>query len=491
MKNFLIFFLLIAIETKALNYNHKKGENNLYFVFTTFINGARESFRNKDYFGNKISSPGALTKFGLQQNLDIGKNYRERYSNFIDINNFNKEQIYVRCSNIERIIQSAQKQLEGFFNQNISSDNIDIIKGGLNFINLYNLDNNQQQDDIQKYKQFCNKIQLRKLYEDYESIFQSDIFPILKSIYSLKRPPTIHSFCDSANSAYFDYTYGNNNDNKISKCGEENIKIIYNFCKNWYNSYRGWDEYGAYIFYKFYNHILENMDESIKGTRKTKMIIIGGEEMTLDKFIGFLNGMKIVSEDDYPNFGFNIVIELRKYTHDYYLEIYYNDILKYNNTLEAFRNILDNSKYSNLYNYCGIPPWEKKGEEENVNNTNDDEKIEGIKNKALNKGRVEISPINNKNQTIFNIEDTSLKGKIKKLFKPENRKKLCLIIGCIILVIVLILIVVFLIIYKKNKKSKLEFEKSINSSSVYKINSSSIYKINKTNGTEPSIRIDK
>ena len=60
------------------------------------------------------------------------------------------------------------------------------------------------------------------------------------------------------------------------------------------------------------------------------MIIIGGEEMTLDKFIGFLNGMKIVSEDDYPNFGFNIVIELRKYTHDYYLEIYYNDILKYN-----------------------------------------------------------------------------------------------------------------------------------------------------------------
>ena len=37
-----------------------------------------------------------------------------------------------------------------------------------------------------------------------------------------------------------------------------------------------------------------------------------------------------------------------------YLEIYYNDILKYNKTLKAFENILNNSKYSNLYNFCGF-----------------------------------------------------------------------------------------------------------------------------------------
>jgi hypothetical protein len=30
--------------------------------------------------------------------------------------------------------------------------------------------------------------------------------------------------------------------------------------------------------------------------------------------------------------------------------------LKYNNTLEKFKNILDNSKYSNIYNYCRISP---------------------------------------------------------------------------------------------------------------------------------------
>ena len=45
------------------------------------------------------------------------------------------------------------------------------------------------------------------------------------------------------------------------------------------------------------------------------------------------------------------------YGEDFYLEFYYNDILKFNNTLQTFKNTLKNSKYSNLYNYWGLPPW--------------------------------------------------------------------------------------------------------------------------------------
>ena len=36
----------------------------------------------------------------------------------------------------------------------------------------------------------------------------------------------------------------------------------------------------------------------------------------------------------------------------FYIEIYYNDFLKYNQTLEKFKDILDRSKYSNINNYC-------------------------------------------------------------------------------------------------------------------------------------------
>ena len=55
--------------------------------------------------------------------------------------------------------------------------------------------------------------------------------------------------------------------------------------------------------------------------------------------------------------------------------MYYNDILKYNNTLQIFKNKLNTSKYSNLYNYCGIPPWKQKEDKnEQINNGNDNEK---------------------------------------------------------------------------------------------------------------------
>ena len=97
------------------------------------------------------------------------------------------------------------------------------------------------------------------------------------------------------------------------------------------------------------------MYNAINGTSRIKMMMIGGHDVTLGPFMDFLDGLKIIPRDHYPHYACNLVIELRKYNQDFYLEFYYNDILKYNNTLEKFKNILNNTKYSNLYNYCGIP----------------------------------------------------------------------------------------------------------------------------------------
>jgi len=94
--------------------------------------------------------------------------------------------------------------------------------------------------------------------------------------------------------------------------------------------------------------------------------------------MNFMDGLQIIHRTHYPHYACDIVIELRKYNYEYYLEFYYNDILKYNKTLKKFKRILDNSIYSNLYNYCGIPsPKSSSNKTINIqNNTKYDENSE-------------------------------------------------------------------------------------------------------------------
>ena len=81
-KHLLFFF----VQSDDILYKHTNSDNNLYFVFTTFRHGARFPFGKQDIFGNNINSPGALTEYGALQHLEIGQKYRERYSNFLDMN---------------------------------------------------------------------------------------------------------------------------------------------------------------------------------------------------------------------------------------------------------------------------------------------------------------------------------------------------------------------------------------------------------------------
>ena len=97
----------------------------------------------------------------------------------------------------------------------------------------------------------------------------------------------------------------------------------------------------AYYFYSFFVKLLELMDDSIKGISKLKMFMIGGHDSTVAPLMNFLNGLKIVKRTEYPHFAYNIIFELRKYNNEYYIEIYYNDILKYNKTMKEFKNVLD------------------------------------------------------------------------------------------------------------------------------------------------------
>ena len=345
----ILIFSSICSESTDIYYNHTSLDTNLYFVFTTYRHGARYPFVHTDYFGNYIPARGALTSYGAIQHLEIGKKYHERYSNFLDMN-INPKQMYIRSSDVERTVISTLKELEGLFGRVIDRKNLHIIPNGLSFWELYQLNRTERQER-EKYFNFCNTNKKRLLPNI------NDIMPILKECYGINKAPNVGGFCDSVYTAYFEYVYSNKTENKIGKCGRENADKMHEFCVSTFDTFRGWDEGAAYMFYNLYKNIFRYMFDAIEGRSELKMIMIGGHDITVDKFMNFLDGLKIIPRTHYPHYACNIVIELRKYSDEFYLEFYYNDILKYNETLQYFMDTLDQSKYSNLYNFCGLPPW--------------------------------------------------------------------------------------------------------------------------------------
>ena len=179
-----ILSLITLCHCVDILYNHTNKENNLYFVFTTFRHGARKPLSIIDFFGNRNYSAGVLTKYGKIQHLEIGRKYRKRYSNFVNMS-FDKNEFYIYSSSIERTIASAEKELEGFFNKTIDRSNIVIARGGgyyLYFMTILNLDPIKQ-EEIDKYLASCSK---RKLAKNFNDIYYREIFPNIKKCHLME-----------------------------------------------------------------------------------------------------------------------------------------------------------------------------------------------------------------------------------------------------------------------------------------------------------------
>ena len=215
--------------------------------------------------------------------------------------------MYIRSSDSERTLLSTLKELEGLFGKVINRTYVHIINNGLNFWNLYQL-NDTEHKELDNYFNYCNSKKRRRL-QNY-----GPIFPILKECFGANKFPNTDIFCDAVFSAYFDYAYGNDTENRIGICGREKADKLFQFCRNHYNNRRGWDERAAYMFYIMYQNIFKYMLNFIEGRSDVKMVMVGGHEITLEPFMNFLSGMKIIPRTIFPFYGFNIVIELRKYS---------------------------------------------------------------------------------------------------------------------------------------------------------------------------------
>ena len=186
--NYLLLYSILSLFFHShcvhFMHNHTNKENNLFFVFTTFRHGARKTLSGVDFFGNRNYSAGALTKYGKIQHLEIGRKYRTRYSNFVNMS-FDKNEFYIYSSNIRRTIVSTEKELEGFFNKAIDRSNIVIQRGRgyyLYFMKILDLDPIEQAE-INKYIASCSK---RKLAKNFNDIYYREIFPNIKKCHLME-----------------------------------------------------------------------------------------------------------------------------------------------------------------------------------------------------------------------------------------------------------------------------------------------------------------
>ena len=124
---------------------------------------------------------------------------------------------------------STEKELEGFFNETIGRSNIVIPKGEEGYyMNILDLDPIEK-SEINKYIASCSKRQLGKNFRD---IYYREIFPNIKKCRLMEfiTDSDMGIFCDSMISHYFEYTFGNETYNIISRCSKENIKNLLFLC---------------------------------------------------------------------------------------------------------------------------------------------------------------------------------------------------------------------------------------------------------------------
>ena len=229
--------------------------------------------------------------------------------------------------------------------------------------------------------------------------------------------------------------------------------------------------------------MFDYMYKAINGEGPVKMVMLGGHDITVDQFMNFLSGMKIIPRTHYPHYACNIVAELRKYGNDFFLEFYYNDILKFNDTLEVFQGLLENSKYNNLYNFCGLPPWIKINETK-IKENDENEKTDKIKNEASNipipneTNAANNESTQNKTNSEYNQTDiikendlinnettngtfTNLKVKLLKKFNKDKDKDLFIILGSIVFIAIMVIVIIILLIalyFKRKKRFKRLYE---------------------------------
>ncbi len=134
MKDFFKFLLILSFSfsqsiSKDLNNNNNiNSEDKLLFVWQHFRHGARGPYvavdpkTNLDFIGETWDGIGELTPLGMRMHYLLGISSKKSYSNFLS-KTFNPNELYIVSTNVNRTINSVYSFLQGFYD-NMTSTNL-------------------------------------------------------------------------------------------------------------------------------------------------------------------------------------------------------------------------------------------------------------------------------------------------------------------------------------------------------------------------------
>ena len=386
MRIFLIFIINFSL---FLCQNRKNDENpeNIHFVFEHFRHGARAPtsfYNNADLFGHKWDiGVGELSENGYKQEYLIGLRNKIRYNKFIDLN-YDPKEILIYSTNVNRTISSAQSQLMALFgDKNYSVNSIigtnaeppinisEKIIESENYLNNLPVPIHIYEDVNKKGKIVSEKIMdydrdvncpkiisyrnenieseysknyIENFSKKYERIFDEFNITFMK-LNSFKGS---HKFCDAYISNYFE-----NNSDVLDKIKNLNYDLdtILNDCYDYENFKQKFIEQGEKAdFTGIITHsitmrkVLNWMELRIKinDNKKNdysapKFVMYSGHDTTLVSLQNYLF-QSLNIEIEYTPYASNMFFELRKYENEFYVEYYFNEKLKYNETYSNFKN---------------------------------------------------------------------------------------------------------------------------------------------------------
>ena len=377
-------------------YNHTSNEKNLFFIFLNLRHGARSPLslnkKHNDMLGGKWKTNSELTSFGIRQHYNIGNINKERYSSFIK-EEYDPKEIKIYSTPFPRTIMSVGSELLGFYNNNSYTNNynysdIDLNEKDVEDINnriippiqLFTFnENNNKFDRI--FKNHFECVYMRNQVKENWEIPHEEINSIITNFnneYSdiigkefkninldlLKTPKYFDTFCDVFLSLYFDkdsqYIF-----NKILKYGKD-INKIKDICDDFlykqfiYIRNGGIAEKNPLIsispiitkIIKWMKLRANKNNNFAPDYEEPKLVIYSGHDSTLFQMQTFLK-ICFNIEVEKTEFASTQLMELRKYGRIYYVEIYYNDKLKMNITLNEFeqqinKNLLSEDEINDL-----------------------------------------------------------------------------------------------------------------------------------------------
>ena len=57
------------------------------------------------------------------------------------------------------------------------------------------------------------------------------------------------------------------------------------------------------MFYMLYQHIFDYMNSAINNSSQIKMVMIGGHDTTVDRFMNFLDGLNIIKRTHFLHYA--------------------------------------------------------------------------------------------------------------------------------------------------------------------------------------------